>query len=80
MKVLANGRGKIFGVTIVGEAASEMIHEWVLAMQQGTGLFGILMMQHSFPTISLMNKRIAEKWMMNKMGSRFLRKMAKLMI
>lgn len=80
VKVLATGRGKIHGVTIVGEAASEMIHEWVLAMQQGTGLFGILMMQHSFPTISLMNKRIAEKWMMNKMGSKFLRKMAKLMI
>jgi len=79
VKVLTNGRGKIFGVTIVGEAASEMIHEWVLAMQKGIGLFDIMMMQHSFPTISLLNKRIAERWMMDKMGSRFIQMMAKLM-
>ena len=80
VKVLTNSRGRIFGVTIVGEAASEMIHEWVLAMQKGIGLFDIMMMQHSFPTISLLNKRIAERWMMDKMGSKFIQKMAKMFI
>ena len=63
----------MLGATIVGESASEMIHEWVMAIQKGVKLYDIMMMQHSFPTISLLNKRIAEEWMMKKMESRALK-------
>jgi pyruvate/2-oxoglutarate dehydrogenase complex dihydrolipoamide dehydrogenase (E3) component len=80
VKVIASKWGKIYGVTIAGEAASELIHEWILAIQKKIKLFDIMMMQHSFPTISLMNKRIAEKWMMNKMDSRFLQKIIRKLI
>ncbi|MCK9329267.1 MAG: FAD-dependent oxidoreductase [Candidatus Cloacimonetes bacterium] len=80
VKVITDSRGKIYGATIVGEAASEMIHEWALAIQKNIKLFDIMMLQHSFPTISLMNKRIAESWMMNKMKNKFIQKLIKFFI
>ena len=80
VKVLAGKRGKVLGATIVGEAASEMIHEWVMAIQNNIKLYDIMMMQHSFPTISLLNKRIAEEWMMGKMESKFLQKIIKKLV
>ncbi|ADO77152.1 dihydrolipoyl dehydrogenase family protein [Halanaerobium praevalens] len=80
VKVITNNKGKIFGATIVGEQASELIHEWVLAIQHDISMFDLMMTQHSFPTISLMNKRVAEKWMMNKTNSGWIPKLAKKLI
>jgi len=80
VKVITNEKGKIFGATVVGESASELIHEWTMAMQYKHSLFDIMMMQHSFPTISLMNKRAAENWMMEMAEKPWLQKLAKLFI
>ncbi len=80
VKVIATKRGKVLGATIIGESASELIHEWIMAIQEGIGLTKIMLMQHSFPTISLLNKRIAEVWMMGKMNSPLLRKIVKLLV
>ena len=77
VKIITNSKGKIYGATIVGEQASELIHEWILAIQHNLSMFDIMMTQHSFPTISLMNKRVAEKWMMNKTDSGMIPKLAK---
>lgn len=64
VKVMVTKWGKILGVSIVGAQASELIHEYILAMHKNIRLHDILLMQHSFPTISLLNKRVAEQWMM----------------
>jgi len=64
VKVLTDENGTIYGATIIGKAASEMIQEWTMAIQNNLSMFNILMMQHAFPTLSLMNKIVAEKWMM----------------
>lgn len=80
VKVITNNKGKIFGATIVGEQASELIHEWILAIQHNISMFDIMMTQHSFPTISLMNKRVAESWMMKKTESGIIPKIAKKLI
>jgi len=80
VKVITNSRGKIFGATIVGESASELIHEWTMAIQYKHSLFDVLMMQHSFPTISLMNKRIAEGWMMDLAEKPVIRRIARAFI
>ncbi len=80
VKVVTNDKGKIFGATVVGESASELIHEWTMAMQYKHSLFDIMMMQHSFPTISLMNKRVSENWMMELAEKPWLQKLAKLFI
>ncbi len=80
VKVVTNDKGKIFGATVVGESASELIHEWTMAMQYNHSLFDIMMMQHSFPTISLMNKRVSENWMMELAEKPWLQKLAKMFI
>jgi len=80
VEVLASPGGKIYGATIVGDGASEMIHEFALAMQTRKRLAHIMMLQHAFPSMSFMNKRIGEQWMMGKMKSRVLRWMVKRMI
>jgi pyruvate/2-oxoglutarate dehydrogenase complex dihydrolipoamide dehydrogenase (E3) component len=80
VEVLASPGGRIYGATIVGEGAGEMIHEFALAMQTGKRLAHIMMMQHAFPTFSFMNKRIGEQWMMGKMRSKALRWLVRRMI
>ena len=80
VEVLASPGGKIYGATIVGDGASEMIHEFALAMQTRKRLGHIMMLQHAFPSMSFLNKRIGEQWMMNKMKSKALRWIAKRMI
>ena len=80
IKIITNKRGRILGVTIVGESASEIIHEWILAIQKGLSMFDIMMMQHSFPTIAMINKMIAEDWMMAKMKKPWVHRIAKLFI
>ncbi len=80
VKVIAGEWGKIYGATVVGEAASELIHEWTMAIQYRHSLFDIMMMQHSFPTISLMNKRVSENWMMELVEKPWIQKMAALFV
>jgi pyruvate/2-oxoglutarate dehydrogenase complex dihydrolipoamide dehydrogenase (E3) component len=75
VKVMVSPWGKIYGASIVGEAASELIHEFILAMHKHIRLHDIMLMQHSFPTISLLNKRVAEQWMMKKMQNARLQKL-----
>jgi pyruvate/2-oxoglutarate dehydrogenase complex dihydrolipoamide dehydrogenase (E3) component len=80
IKVITNKKGKLYGITIVGESASEMIHEWIIAIQKNITMKDIMMTQHSFPTLSMLNKMVAEEWMLQKMESPLLRKIAKFFI
>ena len=62
-KVIASRwRGKILGVHLVGANAGEVIHEYVLAMQQGISLRKLSEMIHVYPTFSSSVWRIARKW------------------
>ncbi len=56
------GRDRILGVTIVGEHASEMITEFVLAMRHRIGLNKLLGTIHIYPTFSEANKLAAGTW------------------
>ena len=81
IKVITNKKGKIFGVTIIGESGSEIIHEWILAIQKKHTMFDIVMLQHSFPTLSMLNKMIAEDWMMQRVeASSVVKKLIKFFI
>ncbi|WP_026895463.1 dihydrolipoyl dehydrogenase family protein [Clostridiisalibacter paucivorans] len=79
IKVLADNTGKIYGATIIGESASELIHEWTLAMQNGLSMFNIAMTQHSFPTISTLNSMIAQQWMTKMVQSGAMEQMMSMM-
>jgi pyruvate/2-oxoglutarate dehydrogenase complex dihydrolipoamide dehydrogenase (E3) component len=79
VKAAVSPFGKIYGVSIVGESASEIIHEYILAIQKNIRLHSIMLMQHVFPSIALLNKRIAEEWMMRKMNNGFIRRICRYM-
>ncbi len=80
VKVFASKWGRIYGTVIIGEGSGEMINEWALAIQKKIRLHDVMMLQHSFPTMGFLSKRIAETWMMKLMqGSSRLRKMARVM-
>jgi len=56
------GKDTVLGATIVGEAAGELITEFVTAMKQGIGLNKMLGMIHAYPTLSEANKFAAGEW------------------
>jgi pyruvate/2-oxoglutarate dehydrogenase complex dihydrolipoamide dehydrogenase (E3) component len=79
VKVYASRSGRIFGARIVGRGAGEMIGEWALAIQKRVRMHEVMMLQHSFPTMSFLSKRTGDQWMMNRMQSSKLRKLCQTM-
>ena len=79
VKVFASSTGKIYGASLIGHGSGEMINEWALAIQKRIRLHDLMFLQHSFPTMGFLSKRIAEIWMMNKMQSTWMQKACKLM-
>jgi pyruvate/2-oxoglutarate dehydrogenase complex dihydrolipoamide dehydrogenase (E3) component len=69
--------GRIYGVRIIGHGAGEMINEWGLAIQNKLRLTKIMFLQHSFPSMSFLNKRVSERWMMKRMESPLLRSLVR---
>lgn len=59
IKVLTNGKGKIFGVTIVGHNAGELILPWVIAINEGKSLRSFTDAIVPYPTLSEVSKRVA---------------------
>jgi pyruvate/2-oxoglutarate dehydrogenase complex dihydrolipoamide dehydrogenase (E3) component/uncharacterized membrane protein YdjX (TVP38/TMEM64 family) len=59
------GRGRILGVTIVGEQAGDLIAEFVLAMKHNIGLNKLLGTIHIYPTLTEANKYVAGVWKRN---------------
>lgn len=55
-------KDKILGVTIVGNHASDLIAEFVLAMKYNLGLNKILGTIHIYPTMAEANKYVAGVW------------------
>lgn len=79
VKALISKTGKILGVTIVGEGSGNMINEWALAIQHKMRIHQIMMLQHSFPTMGFLTKRVGETWMMEKMKSHTLKRLCRFM-
>lgn len=75
VRVLASKLGKIYGATVIGEGSADMINEWGLAIQKKIRLADLMLLQHSFPSMSFMNKSIGEMWMMKLMKIDWLKKM-----
>ena len=75
VRVLASKYGKIYGASVIGEGSAEMINEWALAIQKKIRLVDIMLLQHSFPSMSFMNKTIGEMWMMGMLKNETMKKM-----
>ncbi len=68
---------KILGVCIVGEHASELIAEFVLAKTNGLGLNHILKTVHIYPTKSEINRMVSGKWRRSQLTERIITILAK---
>jgi pyruvate/2-oxoglutarate dehydrogenase complex dihydrolipoamide dehydrogenase (E3) component len=58
-------KDKILGVTIVGNHASDLLAEFVLAMKYNLGLNKVLNTIHIYPTMAEANKYVAGVWKRN---------------
>ncbi len=79
VKVFCSPSGRVYGACIAGEGSGEMINEWALIIQNRVRLHKIMMLQHSFPTMGFLSKRIAETWMMGKMKPVAVKNICRLM-
>jgi len=79
IKAFLSPTGRIYGVYVIGEGSGEIINEWALALQKKLRIHNIMMLQHSFPTMGFLTKRIAETWMMKKMQSQKLKSICRFM-
>jgi len=64
IKIMVDDRGYVLGASIVGNHASELIAEWTMAIQNHITIMDVARMQHAFPTLSMMNLRVAQMAMM----------------
>lgn len=60
--VKPESKGEILGVTIVGEHAGELLHEYVVAMRNGLKLGAVLRTIHVYPTWAEANRYAAGIW------------------
>ena len=60
IKLICNGN-KLLGVSILGSIASEIISEYSFAMQVGADISEIANSIHPYPSLSQINKRVANK-------------------
>jgi pyruvate/2-oxoglutarate dehydrogenase complex dihydrolipoamide dehydrogenase (E3) component/uncharacterized membrane protein YdjX (TVP38/TMEM64 family) len=60
--LVAPGKDRVLGVTIVAAGAGELLAEYVLAMKHGLGLNKILGTIHAYPTMAEANKYAAGEW------------------
>ncbi len=67
------GKDRILGVTVAGEHAGDLIHEFVLAMQNGLGLGKILGTIHIYPTLAESARFAAGNWKRKQVSERTMR-------
>ncbi len=62
-KVICSPKGKLLGAHIIGPHAGELISEFVLALKQGLNLSAISNTIHIYPTLTQINRRVADQHM-----------------
>jgi pyruvate/2-oxoglutarate dehydrogenase complex dihydrolipoamide dehydrogenase (E3) component len=59
--ICAPWSGRIVGAHILGPAADELIHEWILAMKHGISASALAGTLHVYPTLSLASRSAAQQ-------------------
>jgi len=65
--------GRIYGASILGAHAGEMISEFALAMRNKVSLRNMADTIHPYPTYALGNRRAADQWYVRKQSRMFVR-------
>ncbi len=69
IKLVCSRSGLILGAHILGPAAGELIHEYVLAMKKGLKVSDISRTIHVYPTLSMGVKRAADEYYIKRLFS-----------
>ncbi|MBK8907659.1 MAG: FAD-dependent oxidoreductase [Rhodospirillales bacterium] len=77
VKVIATPGGHVLGAGIVGAAAGELIHTWVLAMSERIKVKAVAQMIAPYPTLGEINKRAAGSFYAPKLFSERTRKLVR---
>jgi pyruvate/2-oxoglutarate dehydrogenase complex dihydrolipoamide dehydrogenase (E3) component len=76
--LLARGRDRILGATLVAEHAGELIHEFAVAMRSGLGLSAIGGTIHAYPTRAEIAHQLADQYQRRRLTPRVHRLFAAL--
>jgi pyruvate/2-oxoglutarate dehydrogenase complex dihydrolipoamide dehydrogenase (E3) component len=79
IKIVASGKGRILGVTIVGARAGDLIQLWVLALGKGMKVGDIAQMITPYPNYGEVSKRAAGSHFTAKLFSEKTRKIVRLL-
>jgi pyruvate/2-oxoglutarate dehydrogenase complex dihydrolipoamide dehydrogenase (E3) component len=60
--LLAKRSDKILGAALVCDHASDLVHEFVLAMRHRIGLSGIASTIHAYPTFAELARKLGDKY------------------
>lgn len=77
VKAYVSKTGRVYGARIIGEGAGEMIGEWGLLIQKRLRIHNIAFLQHAFPSMSFLTKRVGEGWIMNRTRGAGMRRIAR---
>ncbi|MEQ8710026.1 MAG: FAD-dependent oxidoreductase [Rhodospirillales bacterium] len=80
VKVLATRRGHILGATIVGKNAGELIHPWIVAIQNKLKIGAMATYIAPYPTLGEVNKRAAGSFYTEKLFSERTRKIVRFLL
>jgi len=72
-KVVATSTGKILGATVVGEDASMILQEFVLAMKKGLGLNDIAAAVPIYPTYAGVARHLASQFRESRLGNTYVK-------
>jgi pyruvate/2-oxoglutarate dehydrogenase complex dihydrolipoamide dehydrogenase (E3) component len=77
-KVVATPSGKILGATVVGEDASMILQEFVLALEKGLGLGDLAAAVHIYPTYAGVVRHLANQFLATRLEKGFVRTVLRL--
>ncbi len=80
VKVVTGRRGRILGATIVGKNAGELVHSWVLAIDQGLKIGAMANIIAPYPTLGEVNKRVAGSYYTDTLFSERTRKIVRFLM
>ena len=80
IKIVCTKKGKILGAHVLAPQGGELLHEFVLAMQNNLGVGSITRTIHVYPTLSQAVRRTTNKYYAEKIFSGWIPKLTKKLI
>ncbi len=80
IKIVTRRNGRVLGASIVGARAGEMIHTWVLAIEQNLELKHVASMIAPYPTLAELNKQVAAESYKQMLSNPWVRRLVRALL